>query len=115
MHKQFYINTDSIYHRFGAKGLSAESPVKPTPYKNSKSKRFFQRITPSILMSILLLSIVCGTHRTHGSHPEESFGPAMSFEQVPGIGPCQAVEVAGNRLYATGQGKFGPCYTDSFG
>jgi len=40
------------------------------------------------------------------SHPTDTYGSALTPQKVKGIGPCQAVAVAGNRLYVTGRGTF---------
>lgn len=60
----------------------------------------------SITFCLMALIVVFGSDSLHGSDPENTYGPALVCEKVTGIGPCQAVAVAGNRLYATGRGRF---------
>lgn len=38
-------------------------------------------------------------------HPETLYGKPLPYQKVDSVGPCTAVEVVGNRLYAIGQGR----------
>ncbi len=38
-------------------------------------------------------------------HDESKFGQRLSYQKIEGVGPCIAAEVAGDRLYAIGQGQ----------
>ena len=59
-----------------------------------------------ILLSVFPLHVLSEFQPVRAAHPEDTYGPTLACEKDDGIGPCQAVEVAGNRLYATGRGRF---------
>lgn len=60
----------------------------------------------------ILLAIACAITRSTGQetpapgHDPARFGKPLSYERIAGVGPCIAAEVAGDRLYAIGQGTF---------
>lgn len=61
---------------------------------------FFSRVVPLVLFLTDVPPAAIG-QEAPGREPE-----LLPTEAVAGIGPCQAVEVGGNRLYATGRGLF---------
>ncbi len=58
------------------------------------------------VLGIFGFVFLSGPSASHGAHPTDSFGPELTHTKVAGIGPCQAVELVGDRLYATGRGRF---------
>lgn len=59
-------------------------------------------------LTLCLLATGLGSLSAEGApqpgHDEITYGKRLSYQRVEGVGPCMAAEVAGNRLYAIGQG-----------
>lgn len=53
-----------------------------------------------------LLLLLLGIAPGHGATPGSEYGTALETVVIPEIKRCQAVEVSGDRLYATGAGEF---------
>lgn len=58
------------------------------------------------LSPLLCLFVISLCPAAEYFHPSGTYGKPLPPQAVPEIGPCQAVEVSGDRLYATGRGRF---------
>ncbi len=58
------------------------------------------------LLSLAAAFFVTGVLPGFAAHPEAEYGPTLDLIPVPEVRRCQAVEVRGDRLYATGAGDF---------
>lgn len=62
---------------------------------------------PRLKFALLICLLVIATPKfLPAGHSSDTFGPALTPHRVDGLDACQAVAVAGNRLYATGRGTF---------
>ncbi|QDU01024.1 LVIVD repeat protein [Gimesia chilikensis] len=66
---------------------------------------------PTRLALLICLLVITAPNSLPAAPPPtspstETYGPALTPRKVNGIDACQAVAVVGNRLYATGRGKF---------
>lgn len=59
------------------------------------------------ILGLLLghLVALAATEPTPPGHEEHLYGRRLPYHLIEGVGPCTAAEVAGNRLYAIGQGN----------
>ncbi|MBP6784885.1 MAG: hypothetical protein KA152_13910 [Verrucomicrobiales bacterium] len=56
------------------------------------------------LLALLFAIVIPVAKGAQGS--AEQYGKALGPQKVPGVGPCQAVAVVGEQLFATGRGEF---------
>ena len=61
------------------------------------------------LFGLLIVVCCCSTGAARAAdnspRPADQYGSALKLEMVKGVGPCHAVEVVGDRLYAIGRGS----------